>query len=48
MLGYVGKKPDGSYAPFQWKSSLTPLDVELSEDMYIIQRATAEAYLAGK
>jgi hypothetical protein len=48
MLGYVGKKPDGSYAPFQWKSSLTPFDVELSEDMYIIQRATAEAYLAGK
>ena len=30
------------------KSSLTPFDVELSEDMYIIQRATAEAYLAGK
>jgi hypothetical protein len=48
MLGYVGKKPDGSYAPFHWKSSLTPFDVELSEDMYIIQRATAEAYLAGK
>ncbi len=47
MLGYVGKKPDG-YAPFQWKSSLTAFDVELSEDVYIIQRATAEAYLAGK
>ena len=47
MLGYVGKKPDG-YAPFQWKSSLTTFDVELSEEMYIIQRATAEAYLAGK
>ena len=31
-----------------WKSSLTAFDVELSEDMYIIQRATAEAYLAGK
>jgi hypothetical protein len=48
MLGYVGKKPDGSYAPFQWKWSLTAFDVELSEDMYIIQRTTAEAYLAGK
>ena len=23
MLAYVGKKPDGSYAPFHWKSSLT-------------------------
>jgi Protein of unknown function (DUF499) len=48
MLGYVAKKPDGSYAPFHWKSSLTAFDVELSEDMYIIQRGTAEAYLAGK
>ncbi len=48
MLGYVAKKPDGSYAPFHWKSSLTAFDVELSDDMYIIQRATAEAYLAGK
>jgi hypothetical protein len=47
-LGYVGKKPDGSYAPFHWKSSLAAFDVELSDDMYIIQRATAEAYLAGK
>jgi len=48
MLAYVGKKPDGGYAPFHWKSSLTAFDVELSEDMYIIQRATAEAYVAGK
>ena len=48
MLGYVGKKPDGGYAPFHWKSSLTALDVELSEDIYLIQRTTAEAYLAGK
>jgi hypothetical protein len=22
MLGYVGKKGDGSYAPFHWNSSL--------------------------
>src|SRR6266403_2617109 len=48
MLAYVGKKRDGSYAPFHWKSSLTIFDVELSEDMYIIQRETAEAYAASK
>jgi hypothetical protein len=47
MLAYVGKKPDASYAPFHWKSSLTTFDVELSEDMYIIQRETAETYVAG-
>lgn len=46
MLGYVGKKPDGTYAPFHWKSSLTAFDVELSDDVYLIQRGTAEAYAA--
>jgi hypothetical protein len=48
MLAYIGKKPDGTYAPFNWKSTLTPMDVELSEDMYIIQRETAESYVAGR
>ena len=48
VLAYVGKRPDGTYEPFQWKTSLTAFDVELSDDMYIIQKATAEAYVAGK
>ena len=48
MLAYVGRKLDGGYAPFHWKPSLTAFDVELSDDMYIIQKATAEAYAAGK
>jgi hypothetical protein len=48
MLAYVGKKADGSYEPFQWKSSLSILDVEISEDTYVIQKETAEAYASGK
>jgi hypothetical protein len=49
VLAYVGKKPDGSYDPFHWKSSsLTAFDVELSDDMYILQPEIAEAYIAGK
>jgi hypothetical protein len=48
ILGYVGKKSDGSYAPFHWKSSLSILDVEISDDAFIIQKETAEAYVAGK
>ena len=48
MLGYVGKKPDGSYAPFHWKSSLSILDVEISDETYIIQAETAEAYAAAQ
>jgi hypothetical protein len=47
MLGYVGKKTDGSYAPFHWKSSLLPQDVEISDDVFLIQRELAEAYKAG-
>jgi uncharacterized protein DUF499 len=48
MLGYVGKKADGSYAPFHWNSSLLAQDVEISEDVFLIQREVAEAYKAGK
>jgi hypothetical protein len=47
MLGYVGKKIDGSYAPFHWNSSLFPQDVEISDDVFLIQRELAEAYNAG-
>jgi hypothetical protein len=47
MLGYVGKKADGSYAPFHWNSSLSAQDVEVSDDVFIIQREVAEAYKAS-
>jgi Protein of unknown function (DUF499) len=48
MLGYVGKKPDGRYAPFHWNSSLLPQDVEISDDIFLIQRELAEAYKTGR
>jgi len=48
MLGYVGKRADGTYDPFRWNSSLSILDVELTDEMYIIQREVAEAYVAGQ
>ena len=45
---YVGKKADGSYEPFLWNSSrLAPQDVEISDDVFLIQREVAEAYSAG-
>ncbi len=47
MLGYVGKKADGSYAPFFWSSSILPQDVEISDDVFLIQREVAEAYKAA-
>jgi hypothetical protein len=48
MLGYVGKKVDGVYAPFHWNSPLPSQDVEISADIFIIQRELAEAYKAGR
>ena len=48
MLAYVGKSADGSYSPFHWNSSVSILDIELTDEMFIIQRETVEAYLAGK
>ena len=48
LLGYVGKKSDGSYSPFHWQASMVVGDIEISDDMYIIQRDVAEAYRAGK
>jgi len=47
MLGYVGKKPDGSYAPFHWNSSLLLQDIEISDDVFLIQREVAETYASG-
>jgi hypothetical protein len=47
MLGYVGKKADGGYAPFHWNSPLSFQDVEISDDVYIVQREVAEAFSAG-
>ncbi len=48
MLGYVGKKADGTYAPFHWNTSLLAQDVEISDDVFLIQKEVAEAYKAGK
>ena len=44
LLAYVGKTPAGDYQPFVYARSLNPQDVEISDDMYVITRDTAEAY----
>jgi hypothetical protein len=48
MLGYVGKNAEGKYSPFHWNSSLSSQDVEISDDVFLIQRELAEAYEAGR
>lgn len=45
QIAYVGDLMDGKYQPFHYKEQLSVSDVEISEDMFIISRETAEAYL---
>jgi len=44
FLAYVGKAPDGTYHPFAFKKELLPLNVEISDDVFIIEKLVAETY----
>ncbi|MCC7341998.1 MAG: ATP-binding protein [Bryobacterales bacterium] len=44
VLAYVGKTATGAYDPFVFGVSMSPQEVEISEDVYVITAETAEAY----
>lgn len=46
QIAYVGKAANGKYLPFNFERTITPFDVEISEEMYILTKETAEAYRA--
>jgi len=48
VLAYVGKTESADYDPFVYGKSLSANDVELSADVYIVTKETADAYLAAK
>ena len=48
ILAYVGKSASGDYDPFIFRKAVTLDDVELSEDVFIVTKETAEAYVASK
>lgn len=45
-LAYVGKIGD-KYEPFSFKEGISPNEVEISEDIFIITAETAEKYIRG-
>ncbi len=47
-LAYVGKGADGKYSPFVFGTGMLPSDVEISEDVFLIRKETAEAYRAAQ
>ena len=48
VFAYVGKTATSDYEPFSYNIALSTQDVEISEDMFIVNRDTAEAYKAAK
>jgi hypothetical protein len=48
LLAYVGKTAKEDYKPFCFNQALMTGDVEFSEEMFLITRETAEAYLKTK
>ena len=44
VLAYVGKRSDDHYEPFWYEKPIDPLDIEISEDMYIITKETAQDF----
>ena len=45
ILAYVGKRPGGGYDPFVFEQELTPLEVEISDDMFIITADEARKHI---
>jgi len=41
----IGKTPSNDYKPFYFSQALMTADVELSDEMFIITKETADAYL---
>lgn len=45
-VAYVGKTSGGKYVPFLYGASVSPGDVEISDDVFLIRKETADAYAA--
>lgn len=44
QLAYVGKTPAGKYQPFNFERTLNAADIEISDEMFVITKETADAY----
>ncbi len=48
MMAYVAKETTGKYEPFVFRQALLQGDLEVADDVFLISKDTAEAYLAGR
>jgi hypothetical protein len=44
QLAYIGKTGGGKYLPFSFERTINTADIEISEEMFIVSKETAEAY----
>jgi hypothetical protein len=45
LIAYVGKSAKGGYDPFYYKKVLTPEDIEISDDMFLVKADEAEKHI---
>lgn len=45
ILAYVGKRPDGRYDPFVFEREITPAEIEISDDVFIISADEAKKHV---
>ena len=45
MVAYVVKEPSGGYEPFKFRESLSEADLEIAEDVFLVPKHVAEAYI---
>jgi hypothetical protein len=43
-IAYAGKSAEGKYSPFMYRTGMLAQDVEISDDVFIIRKETADAY----
>jgi len=45
IIAYAGKRPDGKYDPFVFERELTPMEVEISDDVVILTAEEAKKHI---
>ena len=47
-LAYVARKPSGNYEPFVFSERINEADIEITDDVFVITKDHAEAYIARR
>jgi hypothetical protein len=48
MIAYASRRPDGAYDPFVFQATLKESDLEVTDDVFVIRKEDAEAYIEAQ